>query len=290
MSQKSSPKMCKVTTKNQSPKLQKPLPQELATPYETLNTNCTMVGSNNLNLDTKLGQNQNQPQNITVYSSNQLKMGHKPLKSPEHLIRKPHSPRNLQLDGMAPQGALTQKYTSLRNIQSPTQIIQNLQGLPPLPGNFNPKMLFDGTHGVVKSVGAPPQSPNNVIQSRINTKPTNTTFTASSPGAVNNGVGLCSMSPSAYSNPSPSSYPNNSVSPYSVQISSPANSVSSVSGVQAIKSPVASPQNIRPPTPQPLLPQVSITCKFYKFEINTQSVASQYLLVEQPKISQKTPM
>lgn len=248
MSQKPSPKMCKVTTKNQSPKLQKPLPQELTTPYESLNTNCTMVGSNNLNLDPKLGQNQ--PQNITIYSSNQLKMGHKPLKSPEpggavHLIRKPHSPRNIQLDSMAPHGALTQKYTSLRNIQSPTQIIQNLQGLPPLPGNFNQKMLFDGTHSVSKSIGAQSQSPNNVIQSRINTKPTTTTFTASSPGAVNNGVGLCSMSPSAYSNPSPSSYPNNSVSPYSVQISSPANSVSSVSGVQAIKSPVASPQNIR---------------------------------------------
>lgn len=74
-------------------------------------------------------------------------------------------------------------------------------------------------------------------------------------GGSNNNAGMCSMSPSAYSNPSPS-YPSAAVSPYNVQISSPANSVSSIaSGVAGIKSPVASPQNIRPPTPQPIMQQ-----------------------------------
>lgn len=197
--------------------------QELSN-YEQLSTNCTMVGSNNLNLVMP-----------------QIKVCAKPIKQSEIINKKPQSPRSME----------TFVHNSLIN-----QKFQNSNS------NFNqlqPQIAISNANFINKF-----DSSNNFQQRLpLNKSPVPTFTNVSSvqtSGNINNGGNLCNMtpSPSGYSsNPSPS-YPNNSVSPYNVQNSSPANSISSVSsGIQGIKSPVASPQNIRPPTPQPILPQVS---------------------------------
>lgn len=197
--------------------------QELGS-YEQLSTNCTMVGSNNLNLDTKIN-----------YITPQIKVCAKPMKQTE-LAKKPQSPRSMEtfihnsitnakfqaannFNNIRPQVAISASYNKFENVSFQQR----------LPVNKSPGPSFTG----------------------LPTQPSNQ--------GLNNGGSMCNMSPSAYSNPSPS-YPSNAVSPYNVQISSPANSISSISsGIAGIKSPVPSPQNIRPPTPQPILPQVNTT-------------------------------
>lgn len=190
-----------------------PKQQELGS-YEQLSTNCTMVGSNNLNLVMP-----------------QIKVCAKPLKQCE--IKKPQSPRSMETF------VHNQKIIHQNNSNFVPQIINkfdnfNQQRINSVPLNKSPVPNFTTNM----------QTTGNVVN-------------------INNGGNLCNMSPSTYSNPSPS-YPTNAVSPYNVQNSSPANSISSISsGVQGIKSPVASPQNIRPPTPQPILPQVSFFCNIF---------------------------
>lgn len=180
--------------------------------YEQLSTNCTMVGSNNLNLDSKIN-----------YITPQIKVCAKPMKAQE--VKK--SPRSLE--------------TYIHN-----QIITNT------------KFQSANTFNHVRPQVATSYSKFDSFQTQrlpVNKSPVSFPNVQTNTN-VNNGGNVCNMSPSAYSNPSPS-YPSNAVSPYNVQNSSPANSISSISsGVAGIKSPVASPQNIRPPTPQPILPQV----------------------------------
>lgn len=208
-----SQKMCKSPTK-MAVYQKTDKPKELGS-YEVMNTNCTMVGSNNLNLDSKIN-----------YLAPQIKICTKPAKTNSDVIKKPQSPR---LD----------TYT----IQSPK--------FPPSPSYHIRSQVPLHSPSYSKTFDNPTFQTTRLPI----TKSPVPTFSAI-PNSHNGGP-MCSMSPSTYSNPSPS-YPSNSVSPYNVQISSPANSVSSItSGVASIKSPVPSPQNIRPPTPQPILPQVS---------------------------------
>lgn len=198
--------------------------------YEQLSTNCTMVGSNNLHLDTKIN-----------YITPQIKVCAKPMKLNPEIVKKPQSPRSME--------------TFLHNsivTNSKFQSANNFNHVRPqiaiTGGNFN---KFDNSTNFQQRL------PVNKSPVPSFTSLPNISNVQSNP-SINNGGNLCNMSPSAYSNPSPS-YPNNAVSPYNVQISSPANSISSISsGVAGIKSPVASPQNLRPPTPQPILPQVNV--------------------------------
>lgn len=237
------PKMCKSPSKTMAAvqkadihKSTKPI-SELGS-YETLNTNCTMVGSNNLNLDSKMN-----------YIAPQIKVCTKPVKSNAEIVKKPHSPRSME--------------TFIHNSVIPNAKFQS-------SNNFNhvrPQAAIAGanfTKGAFENAINIPQGRLPVNKSPV---PSFTSLPSASniqPNVnMNNGGNMCQMSPSAYSNPSPN-YPGSAVSPYNVQISSPANSISSISsGVAGIKSPVASPQNIRPPTPQPMLPQVNILSYSY---------------------------
>lgn len=239
--------------------------------YEIPNTNCTMVGSNNLTLDSKLNNSS------IAYQIPQIKVCAKPMKSPgdsPNLLKKPHSPRSLPMETFM-HNSLVQNITKY----TATNVVSNfnhLRGLQPSPtpsmagaAGYNKLVTFEGLQGTAPvSPYAQQQQQQQALSAVRITKSsappsfTNVSNISSSPVSLpvnpnlNNGVGMCAMSPSAYSNPSPS-YPSNAVSPYNVQISSPANSVSSItSGVAGIKSPIPSPQNIRPPTPQPILPQV----------------------------------
>ncbi|GLV37010.1 BRD4 interacting chromatin remodeling complex associated protein [Carabus blaptoides fortunei] len=217
-----------------------------------------MVGSNNLHLDSKLNSS-------IAYQIPQIKVCAKPMKSPgdsTNLLKKPHSPRSLPMETFMHNSQLVQNITKY----AATNVVSNfnhLRGLQPSPtagtGGYNKLVTFEGLQGSVpvSSYGQQQQQAVRITKSSAPPSFANVSNISSSPVSLpvnpnlNNGVGMCAMSPSTYSNPSPS-YPSNAVSPYSVQISSPANSVSSITG---IKSPIPSPQNIRPPTPQPILPQ-----------------------------------